>query len=108
MTAKLSEVTDPAVLVDPSTPQGQARLWLLNDDPAAVDPCTYPTLHQRYALSTFFYSMNGEDWINNTSWLEGEHECNWTHLVCDPNEMLEEMELGKYLFVLYEKGALTR
>ncbi|KAL3912425.1 MAG: hypothetical protein SGILL_006890, partial [Bacillariaceae sp.] len=43
MVDTLSGVTDPATLNNPSTPQGMAFRWLMDTDPAQVDPCTYPT-----------------------------------------------------------------
>jgi Leucine-rich repeat (LRR) protein len=36
----------------------------------------------RFALATFFYSSNGDNWYNNTNWLSDEHYCNWYGVVC--------------------------
>ena len=35
-------------------------------------------IQQRFALATFYYSTNGEQWTNNFRWLTyGNHECTW-------------------------------
>ena len=95
MNEKLLEVTDGDILFDEDSPQGQARVWLLDTDPANVDPCTYSTLHQRYALATFYYATRGDEWIDNTEWLKGFHECDWTKVTCDESFMLTELVIGK-------------
>jgi hypothetical protein len=48
------------VLLNPSTPQGQAFNFLLNDTLIADDDaiCNYTTLQQRYGLGTFFSCQN--------------------------------------------------
>jgi len=35
-------------------------------------------LLQRFALATFYYATNGEDWNDHSGWLEyDQHECQW-------------------------------
>jgi hypothetical protein len=99
MTEKLLEVTDEDILLDADTPQGQARLWLIDSDPTNVDPCTYITLHQRYALATLYYASNGDEWIDNTEWLQGQHECDWTKVSCDASLMLTELVIGRFSMI---------
>jgi hypothetical protein len=96
MTQKLANVTEEEILLDPETPQGQARQWLIDTDPASVDPCTYATLNQRYALATVYYSTNGDNWIDNSEWLLGQHECDWAKVSCDDDLMLTQLELGTF------------
>ena len=58
------------------SPQSDALQWLL-DDPNLPD---YPDWRkiQRYALATFFYSMEGEIWLMAKNWLSYNHsECTW-------------------------------
>jgi hypothetical protein len=90
----LLEVTDAEILISSETPQGKAGTWLLISDPASVDPCTYPTLLQRYALATLYFATEGDDWIDNTEWLLGEHECNWEKVSCDESLETTELMLG--------------
>jgi hypothetical protein len=87
-------VTDAEILINSETPQGKAGFWLLNADPASVDPCTYPTLLQRYALATLYFATEGDNWIDNAEWLLGEHECNWTKVSCDETLETTDLMLG--------------
>jgi hypothetical protein len=54
----LTNVTDEKVLVDDTTPQGLAYLWITEEDALKLDPCGSETeqqqLKQRYALATFY------------------------------------------------------
>jgi hypothetical protein len=93
MTEELQRITDTAILLAPNSPQGQAREWLLTDDPAAVDPCTYATLEQRYALATVYYATQGDEWINNTGWLVEVAECDWFQVVCNAESQLLNLTL---------------
>lgn len=78
----LVQITDGPILINPATPQGQAYRWLLNDDPLQIDPCTYPTVEQRYALATFFFSTGGDNWIVNSAWMSVAGECDWFGITC--------------------------
>jgi hypothetical protein len=89
----LSTVTDSSVLSNPSTPQGTAFRWLVDSDPAQIDPCTYPTVKQRYALTTFFYSTNGDDWTVRTGWLTEANECTWFGISC-ASDLVTEINIG--------------
>jgi len=96
----LSDVTDPALLGDPATPQGEAFEFLVNDD---FDPCSYPVL-QRYALSVLYYSTEGGDWNENEGWVQpGVNECEWFNVTCGDADSVVSIHLGK----LFVRGALT-
>ncbi|KAG7369106.1 RHS repeat-associated core domain containing protein [Nitzschia inconspicua] len=82
MLVALSNVTDRAILEDPVTTQYMAASWLISEDPASVDPCTYETLSQRYALANLFFATDGASWTVNTGWLSGEDECDWSNVEC--------------------------
>ena len=71
------------VLEDESTPQGQAFDWIVGFDDT-TDPCTYPTVAQRYALAVLFYATAGEtSWTSRTGWLSPSNECNnWLGVTC--------------------------
>ena len=64
-----------ASLGDPTTPQAQAFQWLSNDTNLGL----YSDLQtiQRFALATFYYSTNGDDWTRNDGWLSDDDECTW-------------------------------
>lgn len=71
-----------ASLSDPLSAQYKALTWLegnenLND---------YPDWRkiQRHTLATFYFSTNGDDWIERDFWLTDEDECNWFTSAVDP------------------------
>jgi hypothetical protein len=78
----LIDVTPESLLTDPSTPQGKAFDYLMNDDPHLSDPCVSTTLQQRYGLTTMYYSLGGEAWQNSAGWLGDGQECRWFGLDC--------------------------
>jgi hypothetical protein len=87
----LEQVTGGSILNDFSTPQGKAFVWMLERDPAQIDPCSYATVEQRYALATFHYSTNGSGWDNAEGWLSGANECSWVGIECNGNDLVEEL-----------------
>jgi len=92
-----SEVTDLELLDDDDTPQGQAFEWIDGFD--TVDPCTYPTVTDRFALVTFFYSTGGESWSNRTGWLSGAPECEWHGISCDDDDgRVTGLYLSKFMY----------
>jgi hypothetical protein len=96
----LVQVTEGAMLANPATAQGMAYRWLLNDDPAAVDPCTYPTLTQRYALATLYFSTFGDSWFTKVGWLAGDAECLWFGVTCGDDNMAIALRLSEYFPIL--------
>ena len=87
----LQKVTDASILNDESTPQGKAYVWMLEGDEAEIDPCNYPTVEQRFALATFFYSTDGSSWENSDGWLTGSNECSWAGISCNGNGAVNEL-----------------
>jgi hypothetical protein len=93
----LVEVTAESLLTNPSTPQGMAYLWLLDDDPLQVNPCSYETLLQRYALATFSFSTTeSSPWVEANGWLSGQFECDWFGVTCAGGDLVTQISLGKY------------
>lgn len=92
---QLSLVTDPAILQDPTTPQGQAFLFMTGQDPLMPNVCTY-NIEQRYSLVTFYYSTTGSNWTLNSDWLGPTTECLWFGVVCDIGNSATNLTLGKY------------
>jgi len=64
---------------------------MLDIDPAQIDPCNYSTVEQRYALSTFYYSTNGDGWNDSEGWLEDSSECSWVGVKCDDDGLVDEL-----------------
>jgi Leucine rich repeat len=91
-----------AALEDPSSPQSEALLWLESSSNSAVT--TEESYLQRYALATLYLATNGDEWIDNTSWLTNTNECSWKSTksnslgICDP--------LGRYLEINLESNNL--
>lgn len=96
MLSILSEVSDEMKLLQPNTPQGVAYLWMLDGDSAMVDPCTYATVKQRFALASFFYSAGGNFWAFDTAWLSSANECEWMGVNCDDGKSVTGLRLGTY------------
>ena len=59
----------------PGSPQNMAYQFLLETTPLGVYP-QYRIL-QRYAMAVFYYVFNGDNWENNSLWLDHENECFW-------------------------------
>jgi len=59
---ELLMVSDPLTLVDPNTPQFQARIWLDDIDEAIICPENNRRVHQRYRLALLYFQMGGGDW----------------------------------------------
>ena len=61
----------------PGTPQHSAVGWLSTFD--TFSEGFNELFDQRYAMVTFFYSLGGEDWLEQDSWLAPDmHECEWS------------------------------
>eukprot|EP00980_Cylindrotheca_fusiformis_P013819 scaffold3579_cov168-Cylindrotheca_fusiformis.AAC.4 len=72
------------VVTNTSLPQHQALRWLNDRDYAADKPIVNDNeLQERYALAVLYFSTNGEDWINQGSWLRPElSACSWRFVNC--------------------------
>ncbi|KAL3916908.1 MAG: hypothetical protein SGILL_004963, partial [Bacillariaceae sp.] len=73
----LSEITDEAVLLEPSTPQHSAMLWLVYDDGLQLNATSSYQLYQRYILATFYFSTQGSRWKNKCRFLSASSVCDW-------------------------------
>lgn len=91
---QLSQITSATLLTNPSTPQGSAYTFMIND-PLQPDVCTYPTLQQRFALATFYYSTSGTSWVDDTGWLSATEECTWNGVTCEGGTAVTKIDLGK-------------
>lgn len=94
------------LLMDSSTPQGQAFNWIVNNDTGAfqIDPCAAADndeLHpqQRFALAVVWFSTNGPtSWKTTDGWLNSDiNECSWFGITCDDTtEKVTAIELGTF------------
>jgi hypothetical protein len=79
----MSSVSDPALFDDPTTPQARALEWITNED--AIVPTLCPNIEgsgckldgvnpmvQRYALATFYFATNGDDWTQCSAPANGD------------------------------------
>jgi hypothetical protein len=97
----LAEETEEEILNDQSTPQGKAYQHIRNSDQVLSDPCAVSadTIKQRYGLTTFFYGMEGENWVENGGWLGGDDECDWFGVECNENsDSIRILKLSKFFF----------
>jgi hypothetical protein len=94
----LEPITSASILTDPTTPQGSAFDYLVNQDTFLANPCTSSTIEQRYAFTTLFYATEGATWETRTGWLGPQQECNWFGVTCPVGEKLaSRVALCKYL-----------
>jgi hypothetical protein len=100
----LVNVTPEETLLNSATPQGKAFQWILNDDPAQIDPMAEPyTVTTRYGLAVLYYSTSGDGWKVKTNWLSGEDECTWFGVACHSGGEIKALELSNNTLV----GELT-
>ena len=85
----LTSVSSENDLQNKSSPQYQAAQWVADEDPLKV-AIGNPRLVQRYILAVFYFSTNGDEWLecgrkdpicggdpNEDSWLSESSECTW-------------------------------
>lgn len=82
----LSQITPPEIIMNQSTPQGQALATMLLDPFVQQNVCDRERLDQRYGLITFYYSTGGDGWSTQTSWLTDTDECLWFGITCDDSD----------------------
>jgi hypothetical protein len=96
-------ISENSTLEDPSSPQSQAFKWIAYNDPLRLsltgnNNVSEARLKQRYIMSLFYYSLNGNGWKNITNWLTSEPECNWDQVWCSKNNRVTKIDLtGKGL-----------
>lgn len=102
----LLEVITPELdTVTPSSPQGMALNWILNEDD--TDPCLdSDSVRQRYALATLFFSTSGASWFNASGWLSMESECSWYGVLCSDSNDVERFELGMFARSIFQRTSI--
>ena len=90
------ELEEPLPLEDDdSSPQHEAYEWLLDtwtdyetnsEGEVFLSDENLEMVLVRYALATFFFSTNYEDWAFDTNWLEESDVCDWSAIGCEHRE----------------------
>ena len=114
---KLSEISDPKLLMTPNTAQYRAIRWLYHDDPADLRNISDARLFQRYIAAVFYYSTSqGRGWYEcypgdrkctKTEWLSLSDECEWYGFTkCDENGFVTRFIIGKLPYdIEYSNGS---
>jgi len=77
-------VSDPALLDNPTTSQGKALNWLVKEDNFYVSPSNERKVVQRYVLATLHFAANGEGHhYNGRPFLGPGDECDWSRTLCE-------------------------
>ena len=117
----LVDISSPALLSDPTTPQGRAFRWLVDEDAFYVCPSDNTCdVVQRFVLAVVYYSTNGEAWFQCSSnraasddcgndfpfdqgqsrFLAPVSECNWAGIRCSGDLCVTDIEFGKFTRLL--------
>ncbi|CAB9522747.1 Leucine Rich Repeat [Seminavis robusta] len=74
----LGEATSELIMATPGSAQSKAWQWLLEDAQQQQPSLPIERLVQRFALAALFYATAGDNWYNNTNWLNHNiSECDW-------------------------------
>jgi Leucine-rich repeat (LRR) protein len=69
-----SLMPDCSPLLDATSPQGRAFQWLTADSMTGDGSAQVVT---RFSLASFYYSTNGENWVDASNWLSTLDVCDW-------------------------------
>lgn len=101
------------VFQDPTSPQYRAAEFLVNDDIFGTTLDEDALLVDRYVLSTFYYSMDGDDsWFScyqkdgnctvGNPWLSPEvNHCQWSAVRCDESGRVIDIFFGMFMLLIY-------
>ncbi|KAL3808303.1 hypothetical protein ACHAXA_001920 [Cyclostephanos tholiformis] len=87
------EIRDAVIDANASAPQRDALAWMLYDDEydnydwegLAHDPPDADAefvFVQRFVVSTFYISLDGDNWADGTYWMTGKDVCDWHGIEC--------------------------
>jgi len=96
----VKDITPRDIFLDPSSPQFKAAEFMADLDPFGIRPVSDAYFLRRYALVTFYYATNGDNWTlcgrdavlctgSKYNWLSDTNECNWEGIFCEENNMLK-------------------
>jgi hypothetical protein len=99
-----------ASFADPDSPQYRAAVWAANEAPIGLSGDD-PRMVSRYALATFYFATNGDDWIQcgrgstscdaSREWLTAENECEWYAIECSSDNADGDYSVVKVFFRKY-------
>ena len=95
-TIRDNPIVSAAALNDNSSPQKQALNWIersFDDGVYDVETFSIRRLLSLFALATFAFSVQTNEWMIENGWLNEPNECDWNGLVCDRNGTVVEMNL---------------
>ena len=83
-------------LLDRTTPEYASLLWLSNN--FLLESYSDQQKIQRFVLGTVYYSMRGDEWLENSRWMTDWDECTWfsrsRNPVCNPAGEFVNLELS--------------
>ncbi len=98
------------------TPQYRAAVWAAESAIVEGIDMNDDRMIQRYALATFYFSTNGDDWVNcgrqskrcdeTQEWLTGADECSWYAIECDAEGHATEIYFRKFFCTRRSRCAL--
>jgi hypothetical protein len=76
---EISELSEPDVFENASSPQFLAAQWLAHGDELklSIPNAKDWTFDQRYALAVLYFSLGGPEWSYQLNFLTGGHVCTW-------------------------------
>jgi hypothetical protein len=104
----LIPVSGEEVFEDTNSPQYQAAEFLADEDTVSAGLDNTAQLGDRYALSTFYYSMDGDDsWFTcyqtdqncttGNSWMDPEvNHCEWSAIRCNDDGRVVDVFFGEF------------
>ena len=92
----VKNISDPALLDDPTSSQGRALHWLVEEDEFYVSPSNERKVLQRYVLATLHFAANGDGHhYNGRPFVGPGDECDWTRTLCETAEEAEANNPGQ-------------
>lgn len=107
---KETGISNPASFDDSISPQYRAAEWLADVDSYGsqdIMECDSPRFQQRFALATFYFAMNGDDWTRcgqsnplcgnaqQFSFLSNTDHCTWYNIGCDDQGLVSVLDFCK-------------
>ncbi|CAB9520176.1 LRR receptor-like serine threonine-protein kinase At4g08850-like [Seminavis robusta] len=75
-------VSTPERLQNETSPANQAFQWLLEEDPAQLEPDDVE-VPARFALATMHFGTQNEAWTRNGHWMSEASVCHWYGVECE-------------------------
>jgi hypothetical protein len=86
-------VSNPSLLLDPTTSEGQAYAAVVAEE-GLTDA---QEIIQRYSLLTLYFASQGSDWVQKSGWnTPGSDACSWFGAGCNTNGTVTTLSLCKY------------